>query len=314
MPLSGYLKLFCKSDILVDIKKVWRHVPYLDVVVHNLMIERKLEKMNEKDVAELIVNYLSENLFKVIGLTITSLGTVITGTWFICKNWYKREINHLKSSKESECKILNERINFLGQKLNDNNTYAQGILEVANEQMRTSKQELNYLPASETIKKYENEITEMKSQYDEEISILKKEKQSLNERLNSLKTSKSQMLDTLNIVIEYNNSFEQNKLDTVFFKDYLINLSKNKDDNKFYERFSKFSTILCSYQLYNFNTERKTKIDFDKLIIQNNIKNLQYTVKIITPFIKKENSTLDKFIKYYKEKNKDISEEDGNEE
>ena len=32
MLLSGYLKLFCKANTLVDIKKVWRHVPYLDVV------------------------------------------------------------------------------------------------------------------------------------------------------------------------------------------------------------------------------------------------------------------------------------------
>ena len=34
MLLSGYLKLFCKANTLVDIKKVWRHVPYLDVGQH----------------------------------------------------------------------------------------------------------------------------------------------------------------------------------------------------------------------------------------------------------------------------------------
>ena len=32
MPLRSYLKLFCKSNTVVEIKKAWRHVPYLDVL------------------------------------------------------------------------------------------------------------------------------------------------------------------------------------------------------------------------------------------------------------------------------------------
>lgn len=31
MPLGGYLKVQCETDTLVDIMKVQRHVPYLDV-------------------------------------------------------------------------------------------------------------------------------------------------------------------------------------------------------------------------------------------------------------------------------------------
>ena len=48
MPLSGYLKLLCKSDILVDIKKVWRHVPYNEMELKNRTIKFDNFKSDEK--------------------------------------------------------------------------------------------------------------------------------------------------------------------------------------------------------------------------------------------------------------------------
>ena len=59
MPLSAYLKLFCKSDILVDIKKVWRHMPYLDV------------RKNYQN-----VEMLKKTLFTLATLLVVNLGLI----------------------------------------------------------------------------------------------------------------------------------------------------------------------------------------------------------------------------------------------
>jgi len=43
MPLNGYLKVLCKTDTLVDIKKFQRHVPYLIRYLQALNLLHKKE-------------------------------------------------------------------------------------------------------------------------------------------------------------------------------------------------------------------------------------------------------------------------------
>lgn len=251
--------------------------------------------MNEIEFTELLFKYVSENLYKVIGFVITSFGTTITVTWFVSKSWYKREINHLKSTKKSECQILHDQVGYLTQKLQDNNSYATGIIEVAKHQLLQNKSELSLLDNKGIITKYEDKINALKEEYDASINKLKKEKENLYELLKNSRAQKSEMLDRLYIIVSFSSNLHSNSYFNKQIDLCYNDLYNRKDDDDFYIIYSKFSSLLSNHLIFYFNHLQKEKNKSDINFFNNRIDNLNHTIKIIKPFIYDENDNSSHF-------------------
>ncbi len=241
--------------------------------------------MTEKEITELIVNHISENLFKVIGLIFTVLGVIISSTWFVCKKWFQREIKHLRDSKSSECNILKERIEYLTQKLQDNNSYAKGIIEVAKHQLLEERNEIKSIEDNELVSEYENKIARITQNYNDQIKILTEEKDTLYNLLKKSKIEKTEMLDKLYTLVLYSEKLNYNK-DFKYHINLCFNdLSNNQNDSNFYFTYSRFTLLLSTYIIHSFEILKKDKKKLDFKFFNNRLDNLNHTIKIIKPFM-----------------------------
>lgn len=250
--------------------------------------------MTEKDILELLIKKISENFFQSIGLFLTSILTIVSGTWLLCKNWYRREIDHLKNSKTSECQLLNEQIKFLNQKLQDNNSYAKGIIEMAKKQLEDTNKEIVNISSNSIIDEYEDKIKLIKKDYDESIDKLEKEKNGLYELLKSSKTDKSKMLNRLFIIIAYSEGLNINKAHRSEIKLCYSDLITHKDDDNFYVVYSKFSSLLSDVLILNYDSIKRENKEIKINFITSKANSFSHMINIFKPIVhNKDKSEID---------------------